>query len=77
MLTEQKGTVYDKHYKYSQDLEQTCPNSQWRLLCGLYQNLSAASVQSIALRLTTLFGSTYLCEEAFSQTKINQDTEAV
>ena len=77
MLTVQKGTVHDKHYKYSQDLEQTCPSSRWRLLFGLYQNLSAASVQSIALRFTTLFGSTYLCEETFSKIKINQDTEGV
>jgi hypothetical protein len=40
---------------------------QSRLLFGLYQNLFAASVQSIALRPEAFFGSTYICEEAFSQ----------
>jgi hypothetical protein len=37
---------------------------------GLHQNLFAASVRSLALRLTAFFGSTYLCEEAFFQMKI-------
>jgi hypothetical protein len=37
---------------------------------GLYQNLFAASVLSVALRLTAFLGSTYLWEEAFSQMKI-------
>jgi len=41
-----------------------------RALCGVYQNLLANSVLSVALRLTAFFGSTYLCEEAFSPTKI-------
>ena len=77
MPTVQKGTVHDKRNKYSQHLEQTCPNSRGRLRFDLYQNLYAASVQSIALRSITLLGSTYLCGEAFSQIKINQDTEAV
>jgi hypothetical protein len=40
-----------------------------RPLFGIYQNLFAASVQSIALRLTVFFGSPYLYEEAFSQMK--------
>ena len=39
-------------------------------LFGLYQNLFAASVQSVAVRLTGFFGSTYLCKETFSQIKI-------
>jgi len=39
-------------------------------LFGLYKNLFSASVRSIALRLTAFFGSTHLCEEAFSQVKI-------
>ena len=34
---------------------------------GLYQNLFAASVGSVTLRLTAFFRSTYLCEEAYSQ----------
>jgi hypothetical protein len=41
-----------------------------RSLFGLYQNLFSASVQTVALRLTVFLGPTYLCEEAFSQTKI-------
>jgi len=39
-------------------------------LFRLYQNLFAASVLSVALRLTEFFGLPYLCEEAFSQKKI-------
>jgi len=41
-----------------------------RPLFGLYPNLFAASVRSKALRLTAVFGSTYLCQEAFSQMTI-------
>jgi hypothetical protein len=37
---------------------------------GVYQNLFAASVPSIAICLTAFFGSTYLCKDSFSQTKI-------
>jgi len=44
--------------------------SRSRPLFGLCQNVFASSVRSIALRFTELFGSTYLCEEAFSQMKI-------
>jgi hypothetical protein len=40
------------------------------------QKLFAAPVRSVA-RLTSFFGSAYLCEEAFSQMKTNQDNEAV
>jgi hypothetical protein len=38
-----------------------------RPIFGLYPNLSAALVGSIALPWTADFGSTCLCEEAFSQ----------
>jgi hypothetical protein len=37
---------------------------------GYYQNLFAASLRQTALRLTASFGSTYICEEAFSKMKI-------
>jgi hypothetical protein len=37
---------------------------------GPYKNLFAALVRSVAHRFTAFFGSTYVCEEAFSQTKI-------
>jgi hypothetical protein len=38
--------------------------------------LFAATVRSTSLRLTAFFGSPYVCEEALSQMKITQDTEA-
>ena len=41
-----------------------------RPLFVLCQNLLASSVRSVALRLAGVFGSTYLCEEAFSQKEI-------
>ena len=43
---------------------------------GLYPNLFAASVRSVALPWTAVFGSTYLCEEAFSH-MTKQDNEAI
>jgi hypothetical protein len=33
--------------------------------CLVYQNAFVASIRSIALSVTDVFGSTYLCEEAF------------
>jgi hypothetical protein len=41
-----------------------------RPLFGLYHNLFATPVWSKTLRVTALFGSSYLCEEAFSSMKI-------
>ena len=41
-----------------------------RPLFGVCQHLLASSIRSVALRLTGAFGSTYLCEEAFSQMEI-------
>jgi hypothetical protein len=46
------------------------PNSRSRPLFGLYQNLFAASERSISSFFGSIFESTYLCEEAFSQMKI-------
>jgi len=37
-------------------------------------NFISCSVRSVAHRLTTLFGSTYLSEEAFSHMKINKSS---
>ena len=42
------------------------------LFFGLYQNLFAASVRSIAFRLTAVVWINVPCEEAFPQLKINK-----
>jgi hypothetical protein len=39
-------------------------------LFGLYRNLFATLMRSVALCVTAFFRSAYLCEEAFSQVKI-------
>ena len=44
---------------------------------GRYQTLFANSVRSIVVRLTAFLGSTYLCEDALSHTKLNHDNETV
>jgi hypothetical protein len=46
------------------------PNSRSRPHIGFYQNVFAASVRSVDLRLTAFFESTYFCKEVFSQTNI-------
>jgi len=57
-------------------LDQGWPNSRSQSLLRPYRSVFTASLPSVALRLI-FFGSTYICEEAFSQMKINQDNKAV
>jgi len=76
-ITEPIGS--DKRYlsdKNEDPVGQRWPNSRSRSasrswpLFGLCQTLFTASVRSTAVRLTTFFGSTYLCEEAFCQLSV-------
>jgi len=46
------------------------PNSRSGPLFGLNQNLLSTLAKSIALLLTTFFGSTYICEQAYSHIKV-------